>query len=208
MEEEYNLSKKETDKIIEKLKSPQIDEFAALQELVNILKPLDKSIVKKLIRTLITFYDIEGLDVGNVFMRNTSANVSDTKFSDNRDISVKEFMLEKEPQTDVEKIACLAYYLTHYKNQEEFKTLDLSGLNTEAAQIKFANPAVAVDHATRHAHFLVATQKGLKKISAIGELYVQALPNRDEAKEVVAKSKPKRKSKKNKNSNKVANVNE
>ncbi|MBK9258067.1 MAG: hypothetical protein IPM42_21700, partial [Saprospiraceae bacterium] len=138
MEEEYNLTKKMADKIIEKLKSPQVDEFGALQELVNILKPLDKAIVKKLIRTLITFYDIEGFGVGNSLGQNIPININETKFSDNRDISVKEFMLEKNPQTDVERIACLAYYLTHYKNQEEFKTLDLSRLNTEAAQIKFA----------------------------------------------------------------------
>jgi hypothetical protein len=53
--------------------------------------------------------------------------------------SPKQFMLTKQPRTDVELIACLAFYLTHYRNFPHFKTLDLAKLNTEAAQPKFSN---------------------------------------------------------------------
>jgi len=47
-------------------------------------------------------------------------------------MSPKDFLLEKQPRTDVERIACLAYYLTHYRATPHFKTIDLSILNTEA----------------------------------------------------------------------------
>jgi hypothetical protein len=109
-------------------------------------------------------------------------------FSEDRTLSPKEFMLEKRPTTDVERIACLAYYLTHYRETPYFKTLDLSKLNTEAAQIKFSNAAKAVENAAA-AGLLVQAGKGKKQISAIGELYVQALPDRDAARAAIAHAK-------------------
>ena len=109
-------------------------------------------------------------------------------FSEDRSISPKEFMLEKQPRTDVERVACLAYYLTHYKATPHFKTLDISKMNTEAAQPKFSNAAKAVDNATKMGYLVPAT-KGNKQISAAGEQFVQALPDRDAAKEVMTKSR-------------------
>jgi hypothetical protein len=117
-------------------------------------------------------------------------------FSEDRSISPKEFLLEKRPQTDIEKVACLAYYLTHYLAVENFKTLDISKLNTDAAQIKLSNAAQAVDNATK-AGFLIGSVKGQKKLSALGELYVQALPDRTAAREAIAHARPKRRSRSN-----------
>ncbi|HXM22491.1 MAG TPA: hypothetical protein VN948_14640 [Terriglobales bacterium] len=104
-------------------------------------------------------------------------------------------MLEKQPRTDVEKVACLAYYLTHYRETPFFKTLDISKLNTEAAQTKFANPTVAVDNAGKQ-NYLVPASKGNKQLSALGEQFVQALPDRDKARAIMANARPRRKSRK------------
>lgn len=100
----------------------------------------------------------------------------------------------------MERITCLAYYLTHYRETPHFKTLDLSKLNTEAAQLKFSNAAFASDNAVR-AGLLVPAGKGAKQISALGELYVQALPDRAAAKDAVAHMKPRRKNKKSARAN-------
>ena len=35
-------------------------------------------------------------------------------------MSPKDFLMEKAPNTDVERIACLAYYLTHYRSTPHF----------------------------------------------------------------------------------------
>jgi hypothetical protein len=96
-------------------------------------------------------------------------------------MSPKEFLLEKQPRTDVERIACLAYYLTHYRGTPHFKTLDLSMLNTEAAQPKFANAAYSANNAVKM-RYLVPSTKGQRQISAVGERFVRALPDRDAAK--------------------------
>jgi len=114
-----------------------------------------------------------------------------SSFSQDRTPSPKEFLLEKRPQTDVERIACLAYYVTHYRGTPHFKTLDLSKLNTEAAQVKFSNASWAVDNATKLGYLVPAT-KGAKQISALGELYVQALPDQAAARSAVAHAKPRK----------------
>ena len=79
------------------------------------------------------------------------------------ELSPKEFLLQKQPSTDVERVACLAYYLTTYRSMPHFRTVDISKLNTEAAQIKFANAAYTVTNAT-NAGFLVPAGKGNKQL--------------------------------------------
>jgi hypothetical protein len=113
-------------------------------------------------------------------------------------MSPKDFMFQKSPQTDVDRVACLAYFLTHYRDNGHFKTTDISLLNTEAAQMKLSNTAYAVVNAT-NAGLLVPAGKGAKQLSAAGEKYVELLPDRPAAKESLAayRSRRRRKAKKN-----------
>ena len=103
----------------------------------------------------------------------------------------KEFLLKKQPQSDVERVACLAYYLAHYRGQVHFKTGDISALNTEAAQRKFSNTAAAVGNATSYG-YLAPAVKGMKQLSASGEIYVEALPDREAANAAMAHLRHKR----------------
>lgn len=182
--------------------SKAVDEAAALSTLVSALAPLEQVARIRLLRTISTFFELpfgelrggantvltQRIGVGGESEPRGNANPS---FSEDRSISPKAFLIEKRPQSDVERIACLAYYLTHYRDQPNFKTLDLSKLNTEAAQIKLSNPTRAVDNASS-AHFLIQAGQGKKQLSAIGELYVQALPDRVAAREAIADLKKKR----------------
>ena len=115
-------------------------------------------------------------------------------FSQKSDLTPKEFLIEKNPQTNVERVACLAYYLNHYRETPSFKTLDISKLNTEAAQQKLSNAADALNHSAASG-FVVASTKGAKQISAMGEQFVLALPDRDAAKKIRQKMKPKKRKK-------------
>ena len=60
--------------------------------------------------------------------------------------------MDKDPLTEVERVACLAYYLTHYQEMPRFKNVDISRLNTEAATTD-ANPAVTINNAMRDGFF-------------------------------------------------------
>ena len=162
-------------------------------EVISAFRRLDEDGRRKLFQMVGTLL---GLDSGSGSRPVTGARVEGTsdRFSKDRPITPKEFLLRKQPRTDVERVACLGYYLTHYRDQPHFKTLDISKLNTEAAQIKFSNPAKAVDNAANYGYLAQAT-KGNKQISAQGEVFVEALPDRDAAHAAMANARPRRKTK-------------
>src|SRR5256885_10757518 len=65
-----------------------------------------------------------------------------------------------------------------------FKTADLNHLNAEAAQRRMSNPAVAANNAMRDGFFVSAPKGGYKQLSAMGERFVHALPNREAAQHI------------------------
>lgn len=175
----------------------------ALTAILSALKDLDQDSQVRTLQAVVTFLDIPlfsaGVDSGShskVHVQNSHSK-SEVPYTENRSMSPKDFLRDKAPKTAIERIICLGYYLTHYRDTPHFKTVDLSGLNTEAAQPKLSNPAVAVDNATK-AGLLVQAIKGSKQISAAGESYVLALPDRDAARASISsiRTKTKRRSKK------------
>lgn len=112
--------------------------------------------------------------------------------------SPKEFLLDKNPQTDVERIACLAYYLQHYRDVQQFKTADLNKLNTEAAQPKFTNASFAAKNAVDGHYLAAASKANHRQLTGMGERFVEALPDHDAAVAVKKKSKHPRRRKQSK----------
>src|SRR5690349_15916926 len=121
-------------------------ELQALQSVIAALNPLDEETRRRILVSVATFLRVDS-PIQNVPQRSYSIREFSTgktvqsPFSEDTSMSPKDFLLEKQPRTDVERIACLAYYLTHYRSTPHFKTIDLSVLNTEGAQPKFANTA-------------------------------------------------------------------
>lgn len=174
-------------------------EFDSLTAVLSALRPLGADGRERVLASVQAFFGMSSqISRGTVSVTGASqgatprANPREDDFSEDRSPSAKEFLFEKRPQSDVERITCLAYYLTHYRGTPHFKTVDLSKLNTEAAQPKMSNAAQAVDNASK-AGLLVHAVKGSKQLSAAGELYVQALPDRSAAKKAAAEVRPKKK---------------
>jgi hypothetical protein len=105
--------------------------------------------------------------------------------------TAKEFMLEKQPRTEVERLAALGYYLMHERGTPHFKTEDLVALNFEAAQLRFGNAIDAAKNAVKLGYFIPAGQ-GRRQLSAVGEQVVEALPDRDAVKAALAAGRPRR----------------
>jgi hypothetical protein len=163
---------------------------AVLPEVITSFKKVNSESRKRLLSTVATFF---GIDASHA-SQGPSARVAEPSFSEDRSISPKEFLRQKQPHTDVERVACLAYYLTHYRDTPYFKTLDISQLNTDAAQIKFANAANSVNNAATYG-YLAATTKGNKQLTAAGEAFVEMLPDRDAARDAMASARPRRRRK-------------
>ncbi len=140
-----------------------------------------------------------GVHTAKSSISGTSAgNGREPVFSDHEELSPKQFIAHKSPQTDVERVACLAYYLTHHRDLKYFKTTDISNLNTEAAQRKFSNATYSVKNASTLGYLVPSQKKAHKQISAVGEQYVDALPDRQLAKVAMERTRPRRVRKKRK----------
>jgi hypothetical protein len=173
----------------------QIDLLSAvLPDIIAAFRRLDSDSRQRLYQAVGTLFGLGTLEqtVHTSFEQPSSNNGQ--RFSKERPTSPKEFMLRKQPKTDVERVACLAYYLTNYRETPHFKTLDISKLNTEAAQTKFSNAAKAVDNANMLGYLAPAT-KANKQLSAAGELFVEALPDRAAAKAAMDSARPRKKPK-------------
>jgi hypothetical protein len=162
------------------------DEVNALQAVIGALGPLGKEARHRILDSAATFLGIlSGLKLANSQLPEIAPRPVPlshrSPYSEDTSMSPKDFLLEKEPKTDVERIACLAYYMTHYRSTPHFKTVDLSQLNTEAAQPKFSNTTVSANNAVKMG-YIVASSRGQRQLSAIGERFVRALPDRDAAK--------------------------
>jgi len=175
------------------------EELEAFNQIVSIINKFPELAKRRILQSALTFlgwhvpstvHGVPDLQVDSTLFEIERP----TAFSEDRTSSPKQFVLDKRPKTDVDRVACLAYYLTHYRDTPHFKTLEISKVNTEAGQIKFSNAAKAVDNASS-AGLLIQAGKGKKQISAIGELYVQALPDRDAARAAIAHARRRKKSK-------------
>lgn len=92
-------------------------------------------------------------------------------------VDAKQFMASKQPKSDMERITCLAYYLNHNRGTNTFKTVELTHLNTEAAQPRFSNASVTARNAVAQ-QYLAPAGGGKKQITQRGEALVDALPDR------------------------------
>lgn len=168
----------------------------ATKAVIDQLADFDNETRRRVFRRAMGFFEIEMIptagtstrvhdDISKVGDYSRRQDASAPHFTERPELPPKEFLFQKQPRTDIERIGCLAYYLTHFRDTRQFKTIDLSKLNTEAAQIKFSNTAFAVVNAT-NAGLLASAGKGAKQLSALGERYVDALPDRHAAKEILS----------------------
>ena len=167
--------------------------FATVTRIIELLEPLSASDREHVLRMVTTWYRVgvpTGAPLGASSVAPQASSplrhspIGDEKFSNRPVLSAKDFIFEKDPGTEPERLACLAYYLTHYMEMPHFKTADLTHLNTEAAQRRLSNPAVAASNAMRDGFFVSASKEGYKQLSAMGERFVHTLPNREAAQQI------------------------
>ncbi len=107
------------------------------------------------------------------------------------DLSPKAFISQKNPQSTVERITCLAFYLTHFRGTPFFNGVEIEKLNREAAGPTI-NPSRDPDNASK-AGYLATAEHRKRQITAKGEELVNTLPNREAIKAMQSKYPPQRK---------------
>lgn len=165
----------------DRTQTDELNVFNEVQRVIDGLIKFDADSRMRIYRTVGTFFGFDDPDPkgsqGAGSRTDPTKNSREPHFSTHEAPSPKDFVFQKRPSTQIERVACLAYYLTHHRGAPHFKTTDISMLNTEAAQAKLSNASYAVRDATRSGLLATAT-KGMKQLSALGEKYVEALPDR------------------------------
>lgn len=177
-------------------------ELEALKQIFSILEPLSDEQRKFVLKTAAERF---GLVIPKNQNFEDSADLDDNKVEAKKqfsEMSPKEFMKIKKPDSDVLRVACLAYYLTYVRNQSAFKSEEIASLNTEAAYQNFGNPLKTVNNAMTRSHFLAPAGGGKKQITAHGEDIVNALPDLEKIGEIIKEYKKGKRVKPKKNKNK------
>ena len=167
-------------------------EQEALHSILTALRELDDSQRQRIVEAVLVFYGLRSKRQDSAVHEPAQAHGTPVRthkpyapsFTEDRNPSPKEFLLLKEPQSDGERIACLAYYLTHYRSLPHFKTSDLVSLNIEAAQSRFTDASNSTKHAVTGG-YLVPSSGGQRQLSAAGEQFVLALPDREAARQAM-----------------------
>jgi hypothetical protein len=168
-------------------------ELEALKQVLSILESLNDNQRKFVLKAAA---DRFGLIIPkNENFENTSDAQNDPIKTNEilANLTPKQFIKIKSPDSDVLRVACLAYYLTYARNQPHFKSEEIAKLNTEAAYQNFGNHLKSVNNAMTRSYFLAPAGNGRKQITAHGEDVVNALPYKKAIAELIKKhKKPKR----------------
>jgi hypothetical protein len=164
----------------------------ALSDVLTALAPLDQAAKEWVLTTAAARVSVT-LEVPNASQANPNHSPKPRGGHLGLQESPKEFLKVKRPTSDVQRVACLAYFLTKVRGVSVFGTSDISKLSTEAAAPAY-NVTRALDNAARAKGYISQAGNGKKQITAFGEDIVEALPDQTQVKNVEA-SKPKRRSK-------------
>jgi hypothetical protein len=174
-----------------KSKNAFANELSALTAVLGALEPLDTDKQSFVLRTVMDRLKLavgRGTPPSNETLPPGTDPGTATNDNDLSRKTPKEFLRGKQPMTDAQRVACLAYYLSRARSTAHFKTVDLTKLNTEAAGTRFSNPTVAVNNATLTG-LLAPAGGGKKQITALGEEVTEALPDQERVKAIVATAK-------------------
>jgi hypothetical protein len=159
-------------------------ELTAMRTAYEALAVLEESPRRRAVEWLIDSLGLRDLRTG-MSVSQGAVTAEHSEDAQGRTIDVpnpREFMSGKKPQSHVERIACLAYYLARYRDVQHFKTPDISDINIEAAGQKFGNLSRDIDNADRSSGYIVTAVKGAKQLTPRGEAIVDALPDREAVK--------------------------
>jgi hypothetical protein len=160
-------------------------ELGAMQTAYAALSVLKDAPRRRAAMWLLESLGISGLRIGASVLADppVEATSSPDALNDSEDApNPREFISRKKPQSHVERIACLTYYLAHYRDVQHLKASDITSLNTEAAGQKFGNLPRDIDSADRRNGYIVSAGKGTKQLTTRGEAVVEALPDREAVK--------------------------
>lgn len=132
-----------------------------------------------------------------------SANLSAGNSSANKNGDVQQVIAKKDarafirikrPVTDIQRVACLGYFVMETTGQQGFSSKEIGQANIDSGGTKINLPR-ALDNATRRAKYLSSRGGNSKQLTTLGEDVVDALPDQQAVSELEAAAKVRKKGK-------------
>jgi hypothetical protein len=167
------------------------EEFKAIQTALVALEPLDETQRKFAVSMVLSRLGMSEPPKGGGGGGNggSGGGAGGGGAPDITNMKPKEFIALKRPTTDLERLVCLAYFLTRARSTPKFKVKDITDLNEEALATPFSNPSQTASNAVKQSRMLAPAEKGQKRITVDGERLVEALPDRAAVDEARAASR-------------------
>jgi hypothetical protein len=166
-------------------------EFAAIQTALEVLEPLGQTQRQFAVAMILSRLGMTGAPAAGLWPGGTQPRQKEAPADNNsgasegpdggagpKGISVKDFLKQKAPTTDLERFICLAYYLTRVRGTLSFTTREITKLNADALGEDFSNAAATAMNAVKQSRLLSRAGGGKKRITTRGESLVEALPDR------------------------------
>ncbi|MCI0618560.1 hypothetical protein L0244_36745 [bacterium] len=186
------MAKKDDSKLSAKLK--------AIEVIVTELKKLDEDDRPDVISFALKQVGLT--TPTNLNSSQSDSNIAGGSQSAGLDMNMADFVKNKSPKNEYQRVAVIAYYREYKQNKKEFKNAEMSQANTqEARQPKISNITDVVTKARDRYKFLTkGTGKATHQLSTHGADIVNALPDQESVKKLIAgaKSRKPRKKKKEK----------
>src|SRR6266851_5769825 len=96
----------------------------AAKEMINRLERFDQDARRRVLQKALGFFQMNlapaaeyrGPSEDRPQTQHGSQNGGALHFTDRAELPPKGFLFQKQPHTDIERVACLAYFLTHYRD--------------------------------------------------------------------------------------------
>jgi hypothetical protein len=154
--------------------------ISALTQILEILQRLSPERRRQVLEAVVAFHS-EASRVSSdplaLPVEVVPGKTAQVPFSERRDITVNEFLLQKQPKTGMEKAVCLAFYLKHYVGLPKFKPSDITRLNAEVSGGSVAELSRRIYDATSK-RYLTKFSDGRREITSRGEIFVLSLPEK------------------------------
>ena len=130
----------------------------------------------------------------------SDSNIAGGSQSTGLDMSMADFVKNKSPKNEYQRVAVIAYYREYKQSKKEFKNAEMSQANTqEARQPKISNITDVVTKARDRYKFLTkGAGRATRQLSTQGADIVNALPDQEAVKKLIASAKSRKPRKKKK----------
>lgn len=147
----------------------------AIQTIVDLLDGFPSEDVKDIVSFSLKQLKLD--DVAFDEIQDSTPTEGPKARADSTNGSIYDYVREKGPKNEYQRVAVLAHYLEKNRNMESVTARDVVDANTEARQPRFSNISTTMNRSSGVYKYINSLSRGVYQLSATGLDLVNALPD-------------------------------